>query len=1213
MGHNCERENHSNFNRKVDIEMYKNVKTNLFVPKKKPNLYKCTQKKDDVKENVEGIKISEYVQGEEIKISSQKNIGDSNIARDEGLLENLAMQEKKPINVYKQCKSFDYKKYYDRVKKWKEKRRSNRGPQIVKNTKTRMGENKNGNVICTYKGNVYKMNTKRKYTMYLARPILSTSRRKDSKVEINLGEKIQHTKKRKEVVHIVGTDEESTRGNYVNNRVKKCEKVDEKEKAAIAQMDADALGKINTRCKLDNAGEKNMDNRASSNNPRKIHPPNDSCKYDYDMTKHKGTFPTVTDMLINKTKEVNEQFRGYISSHIVNIRSNETVLENEEKIMYSNKTLMDSFNNFTSFSHFSENPTLILQSNEAGFANSKRRVNDVDEADEWEVNTQKVDLYTDGTKMNIPPMLYSSQQSINMGKEKKENVDNLTGILALYEQKYTPSNLKCHPLKKGGENSLKGFVKTSIYKERRDVDEKYIEMNYDDDNVVENSNLNNNSTIFTNKNIAYFNRSYNYTSNTSLLSIKNPFTSIYQSVKLFENIKEEGKNGKQNKEEYEKEHLQNCTPNITLCEENKDMRKKTSKRILYPLQISPQVGPCIKSERTTNFEKDDTSTYNHIPIEENFKSYMHDFSHFDIDLENYKAICKKISDLQKEVREGAKSLAYLSRFDELDTSNHPQRAEVEDEDLKMRRNVQESEGEDEHLHGHGCKIGPQYVTQNVPPIVSQTDEESHHNVFCGPTEMETKKRSMNKHKKLIQVGEKGMERNFDIFLCLFMKYENKESYLFCLLFDEELTKHSLFYHNYIKPMLDDYKQSKFKKIKKEKSNPECTDFNCVRINKIIIEIMIPSIKKNYLKYVSELYHKREHTTSDINSSDELQKEIVQINKKIENLHIIKSMDKQKDDLSIKRTTNYEKKIKLIEKPKWSNQKNLKKLLERQQNYNPFTIFGTSIKEVILEEIFTLDVYNNYVTNEDRFRNKILYELYVGNFIHNLYQKIDKDEWDFVLDSLKKYWTHFTSLECNMFLDPLLLEEILWYIDNNKMYKDKSKEMYTYESCFCPTPDPEKEINLTDIKHFTKSMAKKYTSQKTNKCKNSSLNEDGIHHANNFILKYDDVYFDQNTSLCRYKGKEILTRENLLFNIPRPSSSFYYDSDFFENKAKKHIFRKQGKYSDIYNEESPKCEEMSSVIKHKSNKWIPQNVFDNFFTNYYLYNFGKGNQKCSSTI
>lgn len=77
---------------------------------------------------------------------------------------------------------------------------------------------------------------------------------------------------------------------------------------------------------------------------------------------------------------------------------------------------------------------------------------------------------------------------------------------------------------------------------------------------------------------------------------------------------------------------------------------------------------------------------------------------------------------------------------------------------------------------------------------------------------------------------------------------------------------------------------------------------------------------------------------------------------------------------------------------------------------------------------------------------------------------------------------------------------------------------------------------------------------------------------------------------------------MLLHIPRPSSAIYYDINFFQNKVKKNIFTKISK-----------CENTSywnmlhynnySLRRSKSKKWISQNYFDNFFSNYYLYNFG----------
>lgn len=561
---------------------------------------------------------------------------------------------------------------------------------------------------------------------------------------------------------------------------------------------------------------------------------------------------------------------------------------------------------------------------------------------------------------------------------------------------------------------------------------------------------------------------------------------------------------------------------------------------------------------------------------------------------------------------------------------------------KYKRNIYEYK-KNKNKKKKNNKIKRLSITPSILPLKNKKKYNFSYDIYK-QVDLQNNLLNINKHKKLLHVDEKDLTKNFDIFLCLFMKYEKNESQLLALIHDEDLTKYSYFYQTYIKPILDSYKKCKWEKIKnsnineqKKNERKDCTHYNNITLNKIVLQIFIPSIKKNYLKYLNILYYKNTNIL-DIHTSEELLKEIIKIEKQINNRRR-KSYENNTNCVSLISNNNYEKKIKLIPKPQWANKYNLKVLLKRQEHFNPFTIFGTSVKEVNLEEIFTLDVYNNYITNDDRYKNKILYELYVGNYIHNLYEKITYDEWNDVLDILKKHWNNFITLECNMILDPLLLEEILWYIDNNKMYKDKSKDMYTYENCFCPTPDPKKEINFNDFKNFSKSMSNKYTFQKINKFKKYSLNEESIYKDDHLLLKYDDVYSrwgvssnpkkkknkksnnhnHNNNNIREYdtidnnytynincnnftNNKHTLEKQNMLLHIPRPSSAIYYDINFFQNKVKKNIFTKISK-----------CENTSywnmlhynnySLRRSKSKKWISQNYFDNFFSNYYLYNFG----------
>ncbi|GAW82167.1 hypothetical protein, conserved [Plasmodium gonderi] len=1111
--------------------------------------------------------------------------------------------------------SFDYTKYYERVNKWKEKRRAY--------TKTGNNAEKINGIIkaCKEKECEHekKKNTKRKYDISGCQ---SNHQRKNNKTENNVN-RINKFKKENSTFFKLESDtrncnqsDNSGSSSRISRNCTKCHKICKWQKNPDKVEEDDKKRALFCGC---NINYKELDTNLGRNiNVKKL---TNECRNEKNKQEEYHNCKCV--MVKNNEESFSSSFhhseedidskqdeKDKLTNMHDNAKSNETVIQSEEQIIYShdqqlvysNETIIDQLDNAVN---------LNLQ------ISNLRNVN----LDQLERNSCNGKHMNCGKNQTI--LIKSNKPNLNTPNHCLAKLNSSNILRTQMKEIFHPNYSKTEQEK----GTKKRTPKTSIYNERSQLLKNNILENIGEMDDITSSNLKKNNKFYSKIEgncsfhskgyhnglanychpsdlskdsfcnhfcIGFHKHHYNWPCNSSVLNIKNPFAYIYKSAKFFGNAEEECR-----KEKNEKKLLRTISG---LCVNE---MKKTN---IY--------------EHERNITEDTTST---LTVKKNDLLFSFEGNHFN-SLDNFSLLKnREIGEKESERKYNTGLEKYTRRREEIDDNFENQfRVKLPNE---MRLNMlsdfskwcdahetlrcdipQNDDIQDRSLHP--TKNG---IIQKKKTLAE--DGEMNTLNMCRRVEFEKEVKSLNYHKKLIDIGEKDIENNFDLFLSLFMKYEQREPYLFCLLCDEELTKNSFFFQNCIKPIFDDYRKSKFEKLKKEKykNNFPCTNMNDIHINKIIIEIMTPSIKKKYLKYVSELYDKKEYMFNDISDSHELQKEVFEINNKIENLNI-KSLDKHRNELSIKSNSHYEKKIKLIEKPKWSDEKNLKKLLQKQQNYNPFTIFGTSIKEVNLEEVFTLDVYNNYVTNEDRFRNKILYDLYVGKYIQNLYNKIDNREWNLVLDSLKKHWKYFTNLECNMFLDPLLLEEILWYIDDNKMYKDKSEIMYTYENCFCPTPDPGKEINLNDEKHFAKSMGERYTSHHSIKHKNLSLNEENVYPHNTLILKYDDISVEKNALTCTLRDKEMLTKEDLLFNIPRPSSAFYYDSDFFENKIKKNMFRKKVKRrKDTIDEDVVTSNVEPYVIKYKSKKWTSQKFFDNFFSNYYLYNFGRSNRMYNSII
>ncbi|KMZ91282.1 hypothetical protein PVMG_00156 [Plasmodium vivax Mauritania I] len=1100
--------------------------------------------------------------------------------------------------------AFDYRKYYERVNKWNEKRRA------YTKTENYGGEKKKAtSKVWKTKGSEMegKKSAKRKYAVSQC---LSIHQRKDNRT--GGGDPLSSWAKagRSRVgrvgsvgsVSSCGSGSCGGRSNQAGREKKTGPPRGSNANHEVGQVDKDAgRNKKEEAQRNESAHEKNNHDKST----RESHTRDP-------LTVEDGEHPFSPFICPSERKRHKQSQVEKTSDMHNNATSSETIVENEEKMAYSNKTIADSFDDVVSLS--------LRASNGANFDDSQFGGDNFG-----------------GAHANC---------NHHNGGYHNGDYHNLLRNPTILMKPNEPNSHKCGPpLEKpnghmirrqtekdvvieGTKRAKKETPKTSIYNERIQFEESDPRGNSHEEDVLSSTlkmhdpvcahNGGNNSghssgcpnglASYYQENGAPYEGIYNGIYGGSYvrsyarscdqlrsrfphghykwppLSIKNPFAFIYKSAKFFGHLQEACK----------KRTTREAQPHTTTTINVYAKRKKVYTKEEHIEEEAISKLAVSKENLLFNFEM------NNFNSSENSSRQIWEGStkKVEVALQRHNWRGNKISsDFTKQFGVTPPQERLLER---VSGGEELRRCDSDEEEIREEKIMEDKTMEEEIPE---VKITPiRSMVERAPEADERGDPPRGHTT----NKAEREEKHMNKHKRLIDVGKKDTDRNFDIFLSLFMKHEKKEAFLFCLICDEELTENSIFFQNCIKPMLDEYRRSKFEKMKKEKNTPPDASPSDIHVNKIILEIMIPSIKKKYLKYVSGLYEKKEPTpNNDINGSDELQKEVLEINRKMENLNI-KSLDKHSTEVYIKEASRYEKKIKLIEKPKWSNEQNLKKLLLKQQNYNPFTIFGTSIKEVHLEEVFTLDVYNNYVTNEDRFRNKILYDLYVGKYIQNLYYKIDYQEWTFVLDSLKKQWKYFTNMECNMFLDPLLLEEILWYIDENKMYKDKSEDMYTYEYCFCPTPDPAKEMNLNDVKHFATSMAERYTFHQAVKYKKWSLNEERFSTDQALVLKYDDVSVDQDVLTSAGRRKEKLTKEALLFNVPRPSSTFYYDSDFFENKIKKHMFRKKVKHckGNVHVNSPSGKEGEPFTIKYKSKKWTSQKFFDNFFSNYYLYNFDR---------
>ncbi|AFZ80991.1 hypothetical protein BEWA_003990 [Theileria equi strain WA] len=129
---------------------------------------------------------------------------------------------------------------------------------------------------------------------------------------------------------------------------------------------------------------------------------------------------------------------------------------------------------------------------------------------------------------------------------------------------------------------------------------------------------------------------------------------------------------------------------------------------------------------------------------------------------------------------------------------------------------------------------------------------------------------------------------------------------------------------------------------------------------------------------------------------------------------------------------------------WQNRENLYSQIVTQSTWNPFSIFGSSPPYASLQDIFNIKSIQDYVTPDVFGRMcRVL-----GHTRHTL------------LEYLERHWKK-ESYTANWKEDPLLHEEVVWYLKATGKTVDKSESVYTLQKCYCVTPNPNIRYNWND--------------------------------------------------------------------------------------------------------------------------------------------------------
>ncbi|GAW82282.1 hypothetical protein, conserved [Plasmodium gonderi] len=291
-------------------------------------------------------------------------------------------------------------------------------------------------------------------------------------------------------------------------------------------------------------------------------------------------------------------------------------------------------------------------------------------------------------------------------------------------------------------------------------------------------------------------------------------------------------------------------------------------------------------------------------------------------------------------------------------------------------------------------------------------------------------------------------------------------------------------------------------------------------------------------------------------------------------------------------------------PKWYSKKKIIERLKEQSCFNPFTIFGSAPSLLDFDEVFDKDVYNKFVSRNSRKSHSLLRILAKQKVINNLNDKITDKEWPQVHSYLKKRWSKETNIELNWACDPLLYEELEWYLSTNNEYLNMTDKVADIEVCYCPTLDPSSYYAWNDSRVIYTNLC--YNKSKEDAEPTSHSVKDRFMVNNNAELKNKDkqVSFRKRASGCEHlmfhqnlmKRKKLSKKKKKLLKKKKKML-----------KERDEMLRQQNKMSSINNngDSADAKPAASSCGLHMETKGDSENAYR------YVYSSSQNNNKFSN--
>ncbi|PHJ24784.1 hypothetical protein CSUI_001354 [Cystoisospora suis] len=139
---------------------------------------------------------------------------------------------------------------------------------------------------------------------------------------------------------------------------------------------------------------------------------------------------------------------------------------------------------------------------------------------------------------------------------------------------------------------------------------------------------------------------------------------------------------------------------------------------------------------------------------------------------------------------------------------------------------------------------------------------------------------------------------------------------------------------------------------------------------------------------------------------------------------------------------------------------MESLLETQDSWNPFSIFGSSLPCVELEDVFDYEVYKT-TSPSARVSHPLFRRLAQFFEFKDLWRTVTRAEWERVRSAFKTHWKKQYKLDLDWRNDPVTVDEFMWMLEANGQKEDKTSCVFEAEVCFCVTPNPTENFAWND--------------------------------------------------------------------------------------------------------------------------------------------------------